>query len=128
MLFRFGEALAAAGFDCYSVDQAGYGESPRSWSLTNILRHFQETERALGTVDVFIGHSMGSGVGALVALVGLNRLRMPRLILAAVIGLLALGCLALQFASAQNNLVWLLYSPVHPGNQLAVVVASNSHR
>jgi hypothetical protein len=28
-LFRYGEALAAAGFDCYSVDQAGYGESPQ---------------------------------------------------------------------------------------------------
>jgi hypothetical protein len=27
-LFCFGEALAAAGFDCYSVDQAGHGESP----------------------------------------------------------------------------------------------------
>jgi pimeloyl-ACP methyl ester carboxylesterase len=26
MLFRFGEALATAGFDCYSVDQAGNGE------------------------------------------------------------------------------------------------------
>jgi len=26
--FRFGEALAAVGFDCYSVDQAGHGESP----------------------------------------------------------------------------------------------------
>src|SRR5215510_7920716 len=64
MLFRFGEALAASGFDCYSVDLAGYGESPRSWSLTNILLHFQETERALGTVAVFIGHSMGGGVGA----------------------------------------------------------------
>src|SRR3954468_21253829 len=37
MLFLFGEALAAAGFDCYSVDQAGYGESPRPWSLMNIL-------------------------------------------------------------------------------------------
>ena len=64
MLFRFGEALAAAGFDCYSVDQAGYGESPRPWSLTNILLHFQESERALGAMDVFIGHSMGGGVGA----------------------------------------------------------------
>src|SRR5207249_7747123 len=63
MLFRFGEALAAAGFDCYSLDQAGYGESPRPWSLTNILLHFQESERALGAVDVFIGHSMGGGVG-----------------------------------------------------------------
>src|SRR5918996_203509 len=36
MLFRFGEALAAAGFDCYSVDQAGYGESPLSCSRTNV--------------------------------------------------------------------------------------------
>jgi hypothetical protein len=64
MLFRFGEALAAAGFDCYSVDQAGYGESPQPSSLTNILRHFEESERALGAVDVVIGHSMGGGVGA----------------------------------------------------------------
>ena len=62
--FRFGEALAAAGFDCYSVDQAGYGESPQPCSLTNILLNFQEAERALGAVDVFIGHSMGGGVGA----------------------------------------------------------------
>src|SRR5271154_1487422 len=45
MLFRFGEALAAAGFDCYSVDQAGYGESPLPWSLTNILLNLQEAER-----------------------------------------------------------------------------------
>src|SRR3989449_6911456 len=29
-LFRYGEALAAASFDCYSVDQAGYGESPQA--------------------------------------------------------------------------------------------------
>jgi len=63
MLFRFGEALADAGFDCYSVDQAGYGESPQPCSLTNILLNFQELERALGDVEVFIGHSMGGGVG-----------------------------------------------------------------
>jgi len=63
MMFRFGEALAAAGFDCYSVDQAGYGESPLACSLTNLTRNFQEVERALDPVDVFIGHSMGGGVG-----------------------------------------------------------------
>jgi pimeloyl-ACP methyl ester carboxylesterase len=63
MLFRFGEALAAAGFECYSVDQAGHGESPQPCSLTNLLRKPQELERALGVVDVFIGHSMGGGVG-----------------------------------------------------------------
>src|SRR5262250_1260443 len=37
MLFRFGEAFAAAGFDCYSVDQAGHGESRQPYSLTNIV-------------------------------------------------------------------------------------------
>jgi Serine aminopeptidase, S33 len=61
--FRFGEALAAAGFDCYAVDQAGHGESPQPCSLTNILRKPRELERALGSVDVFIGHSMGSSAG-----------------------------------------------------------------
>jgi len=52
MLFRFGEALAAAGFDCYSVDQAGQGESPQPFSFTNILIKPRELERALGGVDV----------------------------------------------------------------------------
>lgn len=64
MLFRFGEAFAAAGFDCYSVDQAGQGESPQPCSLTNILIKPRELERALGGVDVFIGHSLGGGAGA----------------------------------------------------------------
>lgn len=68
MFFRFGEALAAAGFDCYSVDQAGYGASPQSCSRTTVRRYFVEAERALvearGAVDVFIGHSMGGGTGS----------------------------------------------------------------
>src|ERR1044071_6329363 len=63
MLFRFGEAFAAAGFDCYSVDQAGQGESPQPCTLTNLGIIFPEVERALGGVDVFIGHSMGGGAG-----------------------------------------------------------------
>src|SRR5215213_786447 len=61
MLFRFGEALAAAGFDCYTVDQAGHGESPQPMSLTNLLLKPRELERELGEVAVFIGHSMGAG-------------------------------------------------------------------
>jgi pimeloyl-ACP methyl ester carboxylesterase len=64
MLFRFGEAFAAAGFDCYSVDQAGHGESPQPFSINNLGTKFPEVERALGGVDVFIGHSMGGGAGA----------------------------------------------------------------
>jgi hypothetical protein len=63
-LFRFGEALAAAGFDCYSVDQPGHGESPRSLFSKPYLFDFQEFERAYGAVDVFIGHSYGGWVGA----------------------------------------------------------------
>src|SRR6185295_7217222 len=46
MCFRFGEALAAAGFECYSVDYAGHGESPQPCSFTNNLLNFQELERA----------------------------------------------------------------------------------
>src|ERR1044071_3244626 len=46
-LFRYGEALAAAGFDCYSVDQAGYGESPQPCSRTNLDRKTKELERVL---------------------------------------------------------------------------------
>src|SRR6185295_15143591 len=63
-LFRFGEALAAAGFDCYSVDQAGFGGSPHPVFSTNFLFNFQEFERAYGGVDVFVGHSFGGWVGA----------------------------------------------------------------
>ena len=66
-LFRYGEALAVAGFDCYSVDQAGYGESPQAWGESPQHwrgLHFQELERALGGVDVFIGHSMGAARGS----------------------------------------------------------------
>src|SRR5689334_9442967 len=63
-LFRFAEALAAAGFECYSVDQAGHGESPRPCFSTNLMFDFQEFERAHGAVDVFIGHSFGGWVGA----------------------------------------------------------------
>ena len=64
MLFRFGEALAVAGFDCYSVDQAGQGESPDPISLTNLILAIPKLERALEGVDVFIGHSLGGGAGA----------------------------------------------------------------
>ncbi len=66
-LFRYGEALAAAGFDCYSVDQAGFGESAQSWGESPQPwrgLYFQELERALGEVDVFIGHSMGAARGS----------------------------------------------------------------
>jgi hypothetical protein len=46
------------------VDQAGQGESPDPFSLTNLVLAFPELERALGGVDVFIGHSLGGGAAA----------------------------------------------------------------
>jgi hypothetical protein len=63
-LFRYGEALAAAGFDCYSVDLPGYGSSPRTYfSFIDAAHALEDAARAVGPVDVFLGHSMGGGVG-----------------------------------------------------------------
>jgi len=64
MLFRYGEALAAAGFDCYTVDLPGHGDSRRSFSIRNTRLTPGEVARALGSVDVFLGHSMGAAAGA----------------------------------------------------------------
>jgi hypothetical protein len=62
-LFRFGEALAAAGFDCYAVDLPGHGESRRRFSGADVVIQMGNIARALGRVDVFVGHSMGAGAG-----------------------------------------------------------------
>jgi pimeloyl-ACP methyl ester carboxylesterase len=62
-MFRFGEALAAAGFDCYAVDLAGHGESRLRCSGAPMVAQMGDITRALGRVDVFVGHSMGAGVG-----------------------------------------------------------------
>jgi alpha-beta hydrolase superfamily lysophospholipase len=64
-LFRFGEALAAAGFDCYAVDLPGHGESRLRFSRAEILAQMSHITRGLGRVDVFVGHSMGAGAGQL---------------------------------------------------------------
>ncbi len=63
-LFRFGEGLAAAGFACYAVDLPGHGASTRSFSPVGNVRTLEEIARTLGSVDVFVGHSMGAGAGA----------------------------------------------------------------
>src|SRR5258705_7381892 len=60
-LFRFGEAFAAAGFVCFAVDFPGHGASARSFSVNDTVRTLEEVARTLGSVDVFVGHSMGAG-------------------------------------------------------------------
>jgi pimeloyl-ACP methyl ester carboxylesterase len=63
-LFRFGEALAAAGFVCYAVDFPGHGASTQPFSRRANALTLEQIARALGSVDVYLGHSMGAGAGA----------------------------------------------------------------
>jgi hypothetical protein len=62
-LFRCGEALAAAGFICYSVDQPGHGASPRKYAFMEAVHTLEAVAREVGPVDVFAGHSMGGDTG-----------------------------------------------------------------
>jgi len=63
-LFRFGEAFAAAGFECYAVDLPGHGESARPFSFNETAPALDRVAHSLGSVDVFLGHSMGAYAGA----------------------------------------------------------------
>ena len=63
-LFRFGEALAAAGFLCVAVDLPGHGASGHRFVPSENATTLERAAGALGKVDVFLGHSMGAGAGA----------------------------------------------------------------
>ncbi len=62
-MFRFGEALAAAGFDCYAVDLAGHGESRLRCSGAGLVvgRMASRGSRRGGdlAVTIFLGYAIG---------------------------------------------------------------------
>jgi hypothetical protein len=58
-LFRYGEALAAAGFICYDVDLPGHGASTRTYTYMEAVHTLEAVAREVGPVDVFAGHSQG---------------------------------------------------------------------
>ena len=62
-LFLYGEALAAAGFICYSVDQPGHGASSREFTFMEAVQTLEAVAREVGAVDVFAGSSMGGFTG-----------------------------------------------------------------
>jgi pimeloyl-ACP methyl ester carboxylesterase len=62
-LFWYGEAFSGAGFVCYSVDLPGHGESPQPYSFVDAAHTIGRVGRSLGSVDVFVGHSMGGIAG-----------------------------------------------------------------
>ena len=62
-LFRYGEALAAAGFICYNFDQPGHGASPRTYTLMEAAHTLEAVACEVGPVDVFAGWSMGGFTG-----------------------------------------------------------------
>jgi hypothetical protein len=62
-LFRFGEALAAAGFICYAVDLPGHGASSRTYTFMETVHTLEAVAHEVGPVDIFVGHSMGGFKG-----------------------------------------------------------------
>ena len=62
-VFRYAESLANAGFICYAMDFPGHGQSSQRFNVSNTVGALTDVVHQLGPIDVFIGHSMGAGVG-----------------------------------------------------------------
>src|SRR5512139_1530023 len=62
-LFRYGEALATAGFICYDVDLPGHGASRRTYTFMEAVHTLEAVAREVGPVDVLLGDSLGGSTG-----------------------------------------------------------------
>lgn len=58
----FSAALADAGFDVYSIDLPGHGDSIAGFSATRARSVVAQALDQLGAVDVAVGHSLGAGL------------------------------------------------------------------
>ncbi|HEY3997705.1 MAG TPA: alpha/beta fold hydrolase, partial [Candidatus Xenobia bacterium] len=63
-LFRLGEALAASGLTCYAIDLPGHGGSSFRFRAHDNAETLREAAQEIGSIDVFVGHSMGAYAGA----------------------------------------------------------------
>jgi alpha-beta hydrolase superfamily lysophospholipase len=82
-LLLVAESLARAGFTCLAIDLPGHGASRAAFARADLPGALAGAARALapdGRVDVFVGHSLGAGVGATAVEQGL--LPRPRLFVA----------------------------------------------
>ncbi|WP_149085908.1 MULTISPECIES: alpha/beta fold hydrolase [Microbacterium] len=70
LMWRFGDALAAAGWHATAVDLRGHGDAPRAldYSLAGYAADLVATRPpGAGTWDAVVGHSLGGAAGTVAA-------------------------------------------------------------
>lgn len=87
-------AMTDAGFETWSIDLPGHGDSPERFDSPASLRAIQESLDALPENTIIVGHSLGAGLVAQLAMshplpaivllspppIPLSRIRVPRLL------------------------------------------------
>jgi pimeloyl-ACP methyl ester carboxylesterase len=63
-MYRMAEAICACGFECYAIDLPGHGASTAPWGTGENADTIAAAASAIGSTDIFVGHSMGAYGGA----------------------------------------------------------------